>query len=124
MTPRTARGVRAFVDPELSPSGRVVVLVLRRLHVPPKPTNAGPKMFAAKIGFALSAAYVVLYLAGATTAAAVCGLVLLFCAGLEAFVGFCLGCWMYQFVPHPGAGASRRLTPQPVAAPDRERQRR
>jgi hypothetical protein len=106
--------VRAFVDPELSVSGRLIGTVLTAMHVEPKPTNAGPKMFAAKIAFVLAAGYAVLYVAGAPLAAAVLGLILAFCSGLEAFVGFCLGCWMYQYIPHRDPG-TRRLQPLPVA---------
>ena len=60
--------------------------------------NAGPKIFAAKIGFlfclTVSILYVQnLYLPGDIVAVALC-----ICAGLESFFSVCLGCRFYTIL--------------------------
>ncbi len=92
--------IRATVGPRFSPlalfSQRVVVPALK---LKPRPAWAPPKRFAQAIGFAFSATAAVAALdAQSFTVARVLLLVLAFCAGLESFAGFCLGCRAYDLV--------------------------
>lgn len=54
-----------------------------------------PKQFAVAVGVFFSAAIVVFQFTGVWPAATACAAVLAFFAGLEAFVNFCAGCWVF-----------------------------
>jgi hypothetical protein len=82
--------VRGFVHPRYSP--------VALLQVEPVRVDAGPKRFAARIGFFMTGAAVVLAVAHAEAAAAVLVGMLGFCAALEAFVGYCVGCTLYSLL--------------------------
>ena len=91
---------RVLTGPKLSPMGllatRVIApKVLRRS----KPTAGPPKQFAQTIGLAFSVtALVLVYGLGLVGAAyAVLGGLVLF-AALEAFVGFCAGCFVFGYL--------------------------
>ncbi len=67
------------------------------LNIRNKPTDLGPKRFAAKIGFIFCAIILLLSLFKVFTAAlAFAGIIILF-AFLESAFGFCAGCYMYTF---------------------------
>lgn len=88
---------RVAAGPRFSPLGLLATrVVVPRLPFAPKYCAGPPKRFAQAIGAVCSLTALVLHLAvGADTAAlAVLG-VLTVAASLEAFVGFCLGCWMF-----------------------------
>ena len=75
----------------------------------PKPTNAGPKRFAALVGasFSLGIALALHFeQPGLMRALAA---VLILCAALEAFLGFCVGCKVYGLFQ--ALLSSRRPTP-------------
>ena len=84
--------------PRFSPLGLLVTKVLtprldRRNHLVAGP----PKRFAQAIGAVCSLSALVLhFVVGADTAALVVLGILTVAASLEAFVGFCLGCWMFS----------------------------
>jgi hypothetical protein len=92
--------IRATVGPRFSPAallaGRVVVPVLK---LKPTPTWATPKRFAQLCGvlFTGGAAVSALVLHSAAGAVVLLG-VLLACAALESFFGFCVGCRVYDLV--------------------------
>ncbi len=90
--------VRGFVHPRYSPVALFSRQVLRILQVEPVRVDAGPKRFAARIGFFMTGAAVVLAVAHAEAAAAVLVGMLGFCAALEAFVGYCVGCTLYSLL--------------------------
>lgn len=88
---------RVASGPRFSPLGLLATRVLvPRLASAPRLTPGPPKRFAQAIGAVCSLTALVLHLGfGADTAArAVLG-VLTVAASLEAFAGFCLGCWMF-----------------------------
>lgn len=64
----------------------------------PKLQNAGPKIFAARIGLLFSALIVVSILAGSIPTALVFAGIFGFCALLEAAFAFCVACKIYPFV--------------------------
>ena len=65
------------------------------LRLSPKPVDAAPQKFAARIGIVFSALSGLLFVAG----------VLVVCATLEAALGYCVGCKVYALLPRPLARA-------------------
>lgn len=90
--------LRAFNLNTYSPLGIISGVVVKQLKLKNKPTDRGPKRFAAMVGFAFSAfifSTSVLHLTIASQAATA---VLLIFASLESFVGFCAGCYLYSLM--------------------------
>lgn len=88
---------RVLTGPSLSILGQLATRVITpRLGLPEQTTAGAPKRFAQGIGAALSiSALVAHYLLSSTTLAYVLVAAVTFAASLEAFAGFCLGCWMF-----------------------------
>jgi hypothetical protein len=91
-------GLRAAGVPAFSPVARAAAGLRRLAGWPARPTNAGPKRFAAALGCGFSAGVGLAMLAGWPGTALGLGLVLGLCAGLEAFAGFCVACQLYPWV--------------------------
>ena len=94
---------RVLAGPTLSPLGRVVTGVVRpRLPIEPREVPGPPKRFAQGIGATLSmGALVALVFGAGALATALVGAILV-AASLEAFVGFCLGCWLFRLLMRVG----------------------
>ena len=95
---------RVLTGPKLSPMGLLATRVIVPLIGDPyKPVAGPPKRFAQSVGLAFSTASLLLfYVAGAPVAAySVLGVLTLF-AGLEAFVGFCAGCFVFNLLMRAG----------------------
>ncbi|MEK7392234.1 MAG: DUF4395 domain-containing protein [Fibrobacterota bacterium] len=88
-------GVRAISRPRWSLLGRLSAQILKALRASPRGVDAGPKRFAARIGLLFSVALVVLTHFDLRVATQVVAAILVVCAALEAFLGFCLGCQMW-----------------------------
>lgn len=87
---------RLLTGPTLSPLGQFATRVaVPRLGLPNVPTPGAPKRFAQGIGATLTTAALIAWLAGATTVSTVLLVMLLVAASLEAFIGFCLGCYIF-----------------------------
>jgi hypothetical protein len=88
---------RVASGPRFSPLGLIATrLVAPRLPFEPKLVPGPPKRFAQAIGAVCTVTASVLHFGfGASTAALVVLAILTVAASLEAFVGFCLGCWMF-----------------------------
>jgi hypothetical protein len=88
---------RVLTGPKLSPLGLVVTkVVVPRLAVEPRPVAGPPKRFAQGIGAAFTiTAAVLTYGFDQWTAAKVLLGLMVVAAGLEAFLGFCLGCKVF-----------------------------
>ncbi len=89
--------IRAFIKPSYSPLAFISGIVLSVIHIKPVLINAGPKLFAAKIGFVFCLTMIVFETLNLPFWTDGVGLILLFCAALEAFTGFCVGCKLYSF---------------------------
>ncbi len=91
---------RAFtsVKPPLALLGNYIA---QQLKLEPKWIFAPPKKFAAGVGVGFSVAVTLLLLTGNTTAAMAVAGVLLLCAGLEGFLGICVGCYVYDWFVAP-----------------------
>jgi hypothetical protein len=89
--------LRIFQSGKYSFSSNLSKLILNGFNVSPVYINAGPKVFAAKIGLFMTAAIFLFYLLGWLTVATIlAGLVILF-AFLETAFGICVACKMYPF---------------------------
>ncbi len=87
---------RVAAGPRFSPLGLLVTRVIRpRLPIAPRPVAGPPKRFAQAVGVGFSVVAAALALMGAVSAAMVVLTLLLAAAGLEAFVGLCLGCKVF-----------------------------
>lgn len=94
---------RVLTGPTLSPLGQVVTRFITPRFGVDRPTAGPPKRFAQGIGATLSvSALIAAFAFGATTAAWVLVAMILVAASLEAFVGFCLGCWIFARLMRAG----------------------
>ena len=88
---------RVSTGPTLSPIGllatKVIVPVLK---LPNKPVPGPPKRFAQGIGLFVSAISLILFIADVEFGGRVAIVILAFFAGLEAFLGFCTGCFIFN----------------------------
>ncbi|MBI4340611.1 MAG: DUF4395 domain-containing protein [Chloroflexi bacterium] len=95
---------RVLTGPTLSPAGLLATRVLVPLfgdHV--KPVPGPPKRFAQAVGVVFSWSALLLYWVFGMQAAAFSVLgVLVFFASLEAFLGFCMGCYVFNRLMHWG----------------------
>ena len=91
--------VRTLGVSQGSPIFLISRVITARLPFTAKPVDAGPKKFAAKIGFLFVTTALLLALAGyASSALWLMGLMTVF-ALLEAACGFCVGCKLYALLP-------------------------
>jgi Domain of unknown function (DUF4395) len=95
---------RVGFGPRFSPLARLITQAIRpRLtSVASREVPGPPKRFAQAIGLAFSVTALFFALRGSTTASAVVMVGLLGAASLEAFAGFCAGCWAYRQIMHAG----------------------
>lgn len=89
---------RVAAGPTFDPFAQLALrVVVPLLGNPRQPVPGPPKRFAQAVGLALSAAaLVLLYALGAKTAAYGVLSALAFVALLEAALGFCMGCWVFD----------------------------
>jgi len=93
--------IRAFSPGELSIFKYIAKSVAEFLKFPVKPIDAAPKKFAALVGFIFSVIISISLFLSWNLSAEVFGTVLVICAGLEAFAGFCVGCQFYTWIILP-----------------------
>lgn len=87
---------RVLTGPTLSPLGRLATQVITpRLTFRHKLVAGPPKRFAQGIGATFTITASVLFVTDHAAAARVVVAMLAGAASLEAFAGFCLGCWMF-----------------------------
>ncbi len=90
--------IRGFTERPWSPLRRAAKALARILRLKPKMINAGPKIFAAKIGFIVCVIITLLSFTGLPAAARILAEILVLLAGLEAFLGICVGCHIYSLM--------------------------
>ncbi len=93
--------LRAFTNGKYSPLKYLARRSSDYLGLDEKPTDAAPKKFAAGIGLFFTLAIAALQLFHYDVASYSLAALLLICAGLESFKGFCLGCVIYTFLVLP-----------------------
>lgn len=91
-------GLRSARMVDYSPLAILSKWVIRRFGITPRYINAGPKLFAARIGFLFTLAVFVLLLIDNTGLAFYIGAVLGLFASLEAAFSFCVACQIYPFL--------------------------
>lgn len=91
---------RVVAGPRLSPLAILVTkIIVPKFGLPYRPVAGPPKRFAATIGVIFSVSAAVLALGFGLHGAAYIVLGgLIFAAGLEAVIGFCLGCQIFGFL--------------------------
>ncbi|MDO9634745.1 MAG: DUF4395 domain-containing protein [Paludibacter sp.] len=90
--------VRGIEKPQWSPLAIVSKFILSNIKAKPHPINAGPKLFAARIGVLFTVLISLSTLAGFNVLALTFTGVFGICALLEAAVGFCVACKLYPFI--------------------------
>jgi hypothetical protein len=92
-------GIRGLIAGAPSPVLAFARMLARTTRFTPRPVDAAPKRFAARVGMVFAVASAGLYLIGATTAGFAVAVILLGCAALESALGFCVGCKVYALIP-------------------------
>lgn len=102
---------RVLTGPTLSPLGQLSVKVITpRIKADHKFVPGPPKRFAQAIGTAFTVTASVLHSSGNVGAARIVIAMLIVAAGLEAFIGLCLGCKIFAVLMKVG------LVPESVCA--------
>lgn len=71
--------------------------IVKSLHIKPDMINAGPKIFAARIGLVFNFAIIISFLFGLSNLVYVVTGVFAICAFLESALGICVACQIYPF---------------------------
>jgi hypothetical protein len=90
--------LRGFELSAYSPIAIVSKKIVAALALKPKIINAGPKLFAAKVGALFSLSVMVSAFLGQTPLAFAFSAIFGICAFLEAAFGFCLACRIYPYL--------------------------
>ncbi len=90
--------IRGFKNPAHSYYAIVSKKILSGFQIKPSMVNAGPKIFAAKIGFIFCCLLAVTHLLGFSAISAVLALIFTFFAALEAIFRFCIACKIYPLI--------------------------
>ena len=88
---------RVLAGPTFSPLGQFVTrIVTPRIHAENRLVPGPPKRFAQGVGLTFSAGALLAWALGAPAVAVVLIIGLVMAASLEAFVGYCLGCTVFN----------------------------
>ena len=90
--------IRGFLNPSYSFYSAISKTILRIFKIKPLMVNAGPKIFAAKIGFIFCCMIAVSYLLNFQRISLIIGSFFVFFAALEAIFRFCIACKIYPFI--------------------------
>lgn len=93
--------VRAFTPLKFSPLSYLAYLFTKAFKIQPVLIDKAPKMFAARVGFLLTALTLGAALLNLPLMAAITGTTLVFFSFLECGLNFCAGCWVYTFIVLP-----------------------
>ncbi|MCA1596959.1 MAG: DUF4395 domain-containing protein [Chloroflexi bacterium] len=92
--------IRAFTALPASPASWLAAQLAQQLHLPARPIDKAPKIFAARVGFVCSLTSISLY-PRYRTRSRVVALVLLSFALLESVLNICAGCLVYTYLVFP-----------------------
>ena len=93
--------IRGFTTLPVSPIALAAQAICKIIG-PGQKQNAGPKIFAAKIGFTFSMMIAIVSHQGFFFPATIMAAMFSLCAALEGFIGICVACYFYQFVCNQG----------------------
>ena len=92
--------IRAFTTLPASPASWLAAQLGQRLHLPVRPIDKAPKIFAARVGFVCALTIVGLYPLHRPSSRAVAVMLVSF-ALLESVLNVCVGCLVYTYVVFP-----------------------
>lgn len=90
--------VRAYYNDQLSVISRLSKFILKALNSAPAYINAGPKVFAARVGLLLTILTAVFAFLNMFLAASIVGGILIFFSFLESVFGYCVACKLYPYI--------------------------
>ena len=90
--------IRGFLNPSYSFFSIISKTILKVLKIKPLMVNAGPKVFAAKIGFVFCCVISTFYSLNFPLISLTFGLIFSLCVALEAIFRFCIACKIYPFI--------------------------
>lgn len=93
--------IRAFTEIKYSPVSYTSHYMVNALNLPVKLIDKAPKVFAARLGFLMTAAIAGLFALNSTTASLIVSGILVFFAALEFFFAICIGCKIYTYLILP-----------------------
>lgn len=90
--------IRGFTNWPISYLARIARFIAKTFGLAPKPINAGPKIFAARMGFFFAVAIAILGFMKLTLLAVYMANALAVFAALESFFSICIGCHIYSLL--------------------------
>ena len=93
--------IRAFTEIKFSPIGFASYNLNNVLSLQVKMIDKAPKIFAARLGFIMSAVIAILFVFDLTFLAMIVAGVLIFFASLEFIFAICVGCMIYTYLVLP-----------------------
>ena len=90
--------IRAIPHSKLSPLNIISQNIARYLSVGEKLINAGPKIFAARIGALVAALIIIAYILSFTVLSWILAGILVLFSFLEAALGICVACKLYPYI--------------------------
>jgi hypothetical protein len=90
--------IRGFLNPQYSIFANISKKILTLVKSKPVMVDAGPKLFAAKIGFLFCCLLTASWFFALERTALIAGIIFMTCAALEAVFKFCVACQLYPFI--------------------------
>ncbi|MCI5130052.1 MAG: DUF4395 domain-containing protein [Candidatus Electrothrix sp. EH2] len=90
--------IRGFLNPQYSLFANISKNILTFFNAKPIMVDAGPKIFAAKIGFFFCCLLTASWIFSLERTALIAGAIFMTCAALEAVFRFCVACQIYPLV--------------------------
>lgn len=90
--------IRGFINPANSYYSKLSNKILSGFQIPPIMVNAGPKIFAAKVGFIFCCIMGATHLLGFSVPCLLIALIFASCATLEAIFRICIACKIYPLI--------------------------
>ena len=92
--------MRGFTSCKITPVSFLSNQIANVTSMSAKMIDKAPKIFAARLGFLMTAAIFILMVSGNMLAAYIVAGILVFCATLEFAAKICVGCLIYTFLSH------------------------
>ena len=93
--------IRAFTDIKFSPLNYTSIYLSNAFNFPVRMIDKAPKIFAARLGFLMTATITGLFIFGMKMASIILSSILIFFASLEFLLAICVGCMIYTYLVLP-----------------------
>jgi len=93
--------IRAFTEIKFSPFNYASHYLSNAFNFPVRMIDKAPKIFAARLGFLMTATIAGLYIFGMKLASIIVASMLIFFASLEFLLAICVGCMIYTYLVLP-----------------------